>query len=365
MTDMHTAIAPEEYADTLNSPSEIDVVDLPDRVPIPIRELFERLPKVEPSLNVDTPGAAVAASPDCDPRKLSETTRHILNLPKISDLKAEMKWLIPGLVPVEQVVMMSGESGCGKSTVALSLANAVANGKPFLGRPVEKRHVLILDRENGSGVYAERFKRMHIQENEFLHIWGQWATDPPGPEGRLEQVANDLRPLMIFDSLVAFHTGKEQDANDTRKYMDGFRRLSKEGATVLVIHHTGKGENTKEYRGSSDIKASIDVGLLLSAKQPNLRALELKPIKLREGVTDPVMFAWDGKEFVSQKDKDREIVEDIIRADPGINKSRICRLALHVSEARIDDILRSGEAAMRLHKEKGPSNSWCYTLSST
>ena len=61
--------------------------------------------------------------------------------------------------------------------------------------------------------------------------------------------------VIIFDSLVAFHPGSEQDSKRDWKYMDGFRSLASAGATVIVIHHSGKSEGSKEYRGSSDIKS--------------------------------------------------------------------------------------------------------------
>ena len=45
--------------------------------------------------------------------------------------------------------------------------------------------------------------------------------------------------------------------------MRQFRRLANLGATVIVLHHTGKAETSKQYRGSSDIKAAVDTAYLL------------------------------------------------------------------------------------------------------
>ena len=309
---------------------------------------------------------------------ISDVSMNFLNLPRISELKAEMTWLVDGLIPEKSVVMLSGESGCGKSTIALVLADAVAHGEPFLSRHADQRHVLILDRENSAATCTDRLKRLNIEENNFLHIWGRWLGDAPGPvaEGaQREKVGDDLnkelaifaaevQPLIIFDSFIAFNPGNEQDATETRRFMKNFGKLAESGATILFIHHSGKGENTKEYRGSSDIKANLDVGLLLTQKQPLLRALELRPIKAREGIIEPIDIASDdGSHFVATKDRDRETVENIIREHPGINTSHIFEAAEQtISKKRIKEILDTGERAGYFRKTKGQNNSSCYTL---
>src|SRR4051812_41195006 len=92
VTKLNTAVVPEEHSDSMDSFSKIDALDLPDQRPISIREFFERQPKMEDPL--DQPDTVIAAFPEPDHLEFSEATKHILNLPKISDLKAEMKWLI-------------------------------------------------------------------------------------------------------------------------------------------------------------------------------------------------------------------------------------------------------------------------------
>jgi hypothetical protein len=38
--------------------------------------------------------------------------------------------------------------------------------------------------------------------------------------------------------------------------MNHFRNLANLGATVLILHHTGKSDGAKDYRGSLDIKGA-------------------------------------------------------------------------------------------------------------
>ena len=79
--------------------------------------------------------------------------------------------------------------------------------------------------------------------------------NPRGPE-RPEilswiRTCGAQKPLIIFDSLIAFFGGQgENDSAEIRRYMHGFRRLAHAGCTILGLHHSGKGEGTKDYRGS-------------------------------------------------------------------------------------------------------------------
>jgi predicted ATP-dependent serine protease len=290
----------------------------------------------------------------------------IKNLPRVSDLTVQMEWLVDDLIPLESVVMLSGESGSGKSTLALALASAVSHGGLFLGRASKQSHVLIIDKENGPRIYRERFNRLRIDENEYMHIWGPWCEPQPrGPDTtEVKNFAKEESPLIIFDSLVAFNEGSEQDADDIRDCMDRFRRLASLGATVLVIHHTGKGENTKEYRGSSDIKASVDVAYLLKSNNPTvLHSLELSCFKSREGVIEPLKIEVnEDNQFVSVQDSQREMVETVMRDHPRSNTQQVVRLSNGIPEKRVEQILNMGLAKRRYGRKKGPNNSWCWEL---
>jgi hypothetical protein len=314
--------------------------------------------------DVETGGDVEKSGPFVLPAVGKPSPFKITDLPSIWGISDEMEWLVSDLIPEASVVLLSGESGCGKSTVALALADALAHGKPFLARECKLRDVLIVDRENGPGVYRERLKRFRMQETKRLHVWGPWADpEPSGPDAiEIAKFAAETQPLIIFDSLVAFHPGSEQDASETRRYMQSYRKLTKHGATCIVIHHTGKGENTKFYRGSTDIKASVDVGLLLTSK-PRLQSLELVPFKIREGIIEPIKIAFEGGQFISIADKDLDVVREVIRCQPGINRSKILSETENViSDNRVREILVRGTAEGWLQSTKGPNNSCCYTL---
>lgn len=297
---------------------------------------------------------------------------NVKDLPSIFGLDLRQEWLVEGLIPTKSVIAITGQANCGKSSIVLALADAVVNGTEFLGRPTKKLPVLINDRENGLHIYSERFERFGIKENENLRFWGSWNDIMPGSPDCLpiKKFCMEEQPMIVFDSLQGFGDGwDEQDATGTRQYMDKYRFLAGLGATVILIHHAGKAENSKEYRGSSDIKASIDVGLLVTEKKDKMRLLCIKPFKSREGVLDEYMITLEGtklvpvaKEFIPQDNKDWQAVESLVKLNPGLCQAEIIKMLPQMPNYRVRKILLAGESSGAFRVDKGAKNASSYFL---
>jgi Bifunctional DNA primase/polymerase, N-terminal/AAA domain/Primase C terminal 1 (PriCT-1) len=296
----------------------------------------------------------------------------IEDIPSVWQCEASTKWLVDNLIPESAVTLLCGDSGIGKSTLALALAGAVAHGGLFLGREIEKRPVLYVDRENPLAVVRERIERLAIAETAELRIWGLWVT--PSPEGptatNILQFASATRPLIIFDSLVGFHPGSEQDASETRRHMQAYIKLAAVGASVIVLHHTGKADTTKQYRGSSDIKAAVDVAYVLeslSGPDAGIRSLRLKAFKNRVTLPETVHVEYrDGRFDVSEQTTEthREIIERVIRQRPGASKNEIEKLAqaAGIAQKRTRTLLDEGTRAGWLVPDSGPRGRLSYRL---
>ena len=181
-----------------------------------------------------------------------------------------------GFIPEAGVSMITSAPSQGKSMVSLAMANAIANGFDFAGMQTRQQPVAYFDRENPQSAIIERSVSLDVHYGN-LKLWhGRVFRDdeverrkhpifdpPPGPfDLRVLDYTDacEPKPLLIFDSFIAFLRdggGNENDSADIRAYMDGFRVLANKGASVLIIHHAGKGEGNK-IRGSSDILASLD-----------------------------------------------------------------------------------------------------------
>ena len=176
--------------------------------------------------------------------------------------------------------------------------------------------------------------------------------------------------MIIFDSLVAFHTGSEQDATETRRYFQFFRNLAATGATILVAHHTGKASTAQQYRGSSDIKASVDVAYLLeslSGAEEGIKSLRLKAFKNRLILPETLRIEYrDGRFELSGErvQTNREIIERIVEKNPGASKQQIEGLAkaAGVGQQRTRELLESGAKDGWLEVEIGARGRRSYTL---
>jgi archaellum biogenesis ATPase FlaH len=260
-----------------------------------VRIEIDSEPALEHLTNVWRPAAG-------DDRTPSDGTglkiRSLADIPSVRDFGArEIEYVVGGMIAAGTVTAITGDSGAGKSTFVTALCGAVAEGKPFAGFATQQRPVLILDRENPAQIVVERLDRLHVAEGKNLRIWGGWLPEKaPAPFSPMIVnliSASDPKPLIVVDSLISFHGGNENDASETRAYMQSFRRLADMGATVIVLRHSGKGGSSKEYRGSSDIKASIDAGYLLTnvgSDPSRLEHLRLKVFKARFNVLPEVLL---------------------------------------------------------------------------
>ncbi len=205
---------------------------------------------------------------------------------------------------------------------------------------------------------------LHLRTAEILSKrWG-----PPQSAGGavvLEWVRRcELKPVIIVDSVIAFHSGVENDSNETRKYMKQYRALTAMGATVLLLHHTGKSENSKDYRGSSDYKASIDVGHKLTnlGDSARLSMLELRPFKQRFSVESVLRILYhDGTFSLEQTEarkSDADKLRDLLKSNPGITKSQFEELAAKekVTRKLARGFLEKGIKVGSVRVETGPNN---------
>ena len=292
-------------------------------------------------------------------------------IPSVFGLESKLNWRVEGMIAQGSITMICAESGTGKTWFGYYLAGCVANNIPVLGQPVLGCKVLYLDGENPLYVAKQRLKDLGILDSADLKMWGGWNTSPPpGPSDSLViDFAREHKGLILYDSLIEFHSGSEQSSTETRSFMRHFRHLANLGASVIVLHHSGKAETSKLYRGSSDIKAAVDTAYALTRTGPELAELGDLALTCFKGRLAPgrnfSMRFKKGAGFLPTAGREHrrdatEVLAALLADAPNSNQSQIVALAKKqgLAKGQVEACLRDGAWT----KRPGPNNSTLYSL---
>jgi KaiC/GvpD/RAD55 family RecA-like ATPase len=295
----------------------------------------------------------------------AQGSRSIADIPSVRDCAGgEVAYIREPELPRGSLVALTGDASSGKSTLATAWARDAAVP------------VLILDRENPLAIIRERLARLGSPDGPMLRIWGGWLTaEAPLPDAAVvvDWVrTSDPKPLVIIDSLSAFYCGDQNDAGEMRIFLHRCRRLADLGATALLIHHEGKADTAKDYRGSSDFKAAIDCGYHVAnfGGDGRLDKLVLRCFKSRFGFSGELSYEYAGGRFVRCKAAESqeapiEQLRRILRLQPGITARQFEELAntRGLGRNRARNYLADGVLSGAIQRQTGPGKTKRHYLS--
>ncbi|HFW4796579.1 TPA: AAA family ATPase [Salmonella enterica subsp. diarizonae serovar 60-67:z35:-] len=181
------------------------------------------------------------------------------------------KFVIEGLVPLG-VVMFYGISSHFKSYLIISMLCRLAmKTHRWAGRNIRGGAVLYVAAEGGSsvmprvGAWADKYNDGKPVELFYTYAHPVDLSVKAQADGlikeikRIEMHTGEPLRMVVIDTLSqSMMQGEENNASDVAKFMAGATRVfSETGATVGIVHHSGK-DSSKGMRGSSAAFANAD-----------------------------------------------------------------------------------------------------------
>lgn len=264
----------------------------------------------------------------------------------------------------DDLVLVVGDPGVGKSYMTLALAMAMREGREFLGAKVMERRCGIIDLENP---YADVLVRLHSlgmrHEDTFglsyFHMPYLNLTSPAGARTVEQTIVENGLGMLVLDSFRRLCPGVNE--NDSGEVTDVLQPLveicRRRTCNIMLIHHAKKRQENaptdagSRNRGSTAFQAVADVQLFLNARPGKASVFTLEHGKNRHGPErEPIQVHIEADEeggvaFVSsgevatsddRVDRYAEAVVDHLAANEyGATRAELAR-ALNTSPANRD-----------------------------
>ena len=202
-------------------------------------------------------------------------------------------YIVDKHLPENTLVFMIGPSGVGKSFVALDLSCRIATGGGEWGEQgwaVRGGRVLYVAAEGSAGISKRvnawcRYHDVEPDEIDMLTLPLAVSLVEERAVQTLEEALGIVGSfdLIVIDTLARSAVGADENsASDAGIVVENLDRIKRAagGATVLVVHHTGK-EIERGSRGSSAWKANVDAELMVSGPGI-LRSVTIKTAKMKD-----------------------------------------------------------------------------------
>jgi len=294
----------------------------------------------------------------------------------ILTLDVRTEYLVEKLIPKQSITLLFGRGGIGKTSLCMQIARSVAEGVPFGDLQTIKTPVYYVDFENPLAVLKERVEK--IGESDNLYVWHiSNEIQPPKLDSNGWELYKQLpQGLIILDTLRASHLSDENDSKPMSAIMGRLKELREMGFTIVLLHHTPKG-NDGTFKGSTALLDLCDHVLgLEEVKDPGGENIEFDCQNLYKLGTriktryDPygiyLTFRPEIKGFIVAIDPDIENMESIHgilnRSHEPLKQKDLkekIRAALDVGDKEARRLLNKG-TGLYWSTEKGDKNATIY-----
>ena len=196
------------------------------------------------------------AAANCVPaQKPKSQRRRSINLRAV----APLEWLVPGFLVQNDITLLWGEKGAGKTTLGIELALAVQKGTGLLDRLYEgvPRKALFVATDSGAGPLLGGLTAMGVSDKEIdsLEVWAHepeqeseaWGVDLRGRIDLFEWARGNRGGLVVLDSVksITSRAGVDYCNNTSVTELLGFlKECVCPYVSVLVLAHGGTRANS-------------------------------------------------------------------------------------------------------------------------
>lgn len=230
------------------------------------------------------------------------------------------RWHVKNLVPQAELVMVYGPSGAGKSFWLFDVVASIARGQPWCGRKVRPGRVAYVVAE-GAGGFVSRvgayLKHQNIDPSDLDLEIVPAAPNLTGKDADALLLGLKSRgefDIVVIDTLSATAAGANENSSEMNPVLQACKRIHAEmGATVILVHHTGK-DVERGARGWSGLKAAMDAEIEI-VRTDKQRAARVTKLKDGSDEQPPMFFHLESVHLGS--DEDGEPITSCVVAHDG------------------------------------------------
>jgi hypothetical protein len=223
-------------------------------------------------LNGSTPNATNATPPG-NVHQETDKTYKPFKIESWQSVKDEpIKWLIQDVIPDQSLVALFGPPASFKSFHAMSIAECIASGRPWMGKEINgSGPVLYIAGEGYGGIGARiaAIKQHHkTPDSAQLYVVRSMINLRSSVDDftnlivaidELVQLIGVQLRMIVIDTLArSFGGGNENNSDDMGVYIQSLGKIqNRYKCSLMLLHHAGK-DTTKGLRGHSSLLAAVD-----------------------------------------------------------------------------------------------------------
>lgn len=182
---------------------------------------------------------------------------------EVLETKQVLNWTMRGILLEGGLHYLSGPPAGGKSWLALEMCRVITTGGKFFNTyDAVQGACLYVDEEMGAGMTAHRMGLLGFKPAPDFYYMGKQGFHLGLSEHRqqlLDFAVEKGVKFLVFDTLRGCCPGlKENESEHVTRLRGWFGAFTREGITLLVLHHDRKSQNGEQDAGYERMAGSAD-----------------------------------------------------------------------------------------------------------